>query len=199
MPHPSVQKTELRQAILERLQSMNDASRSAESRSIVRRILELLPEDRAICAFVPTVKTEPDIRPLLEEILKRGQPLFLPVCAPPASPVGGKVTMLRATDLTGLAEGTCGIPEPPPSSPPLDPKEPVIALIPGRSFDQKGGRLGRGNGGYDRWIHEHRKNNAESKYYGVAFDCQIVSAVPMEEHDAFVDGVITSRGLIERG
>ncbi len=42
---------------------------------------------------------------------------------------------------------------------------------------------------------EHRTANAASHYYGVAFDCQLVSAVPMEEHDVFLDGMITGRGF----
>lgn len=192
MSHITEQKQELRAAILERLQGMNELSRAAESRTIVRRILEVLPHDKAVCAYVP-LKTEPDIRPLLEEILKRGQPLYLPVCAPPATPVGNRLLMLRITNLVDLIPGSCGIPEPDPSSPALDPKIPVIVLVPGRAFDVTGGRLGRGNGGYDRWITEHRAENSRSQYFGVAFDCQMVSAVPIEPHDAPVDGVFTSR------
>lgn len=188
----SEQKKELRQAMLERLQHMNDRSREAESRSVVRRIIDRLPADTAVCAYVP-LKTEPDIRPLLEEILKRGQPLYLPVCAPPTSPVGGRLLMLQIMHLVDLIPGNCGIPEPDSSSPVLDPQIPVIVLVPGRAFDVTGGRLGRGNGGYDRWITGHRAGNSRSQYFGVAFDCQMVSAVPIEPHDAPVDGVFTSR------
>ncbi|MFH0851299.1 MAG: 5-formyltetrahydrofolate cyclo-ligase [Candidatus Peregrinibacteria bacterium] len=188
MSNLSEQKAELRAAILERIQHMNEQSRSAESRSIVRRILEVLPVDRTICAFAP-MKTEPDIQPALEEILRRGQALYFPAFD------GRHLVMRKAMHLTDLVASSFGIPEPPDTCPPLDPGESVIVLVPGRAFDQKGGRLGRGNGGYDRWLSEHRMNNAASQYYGVAFDCQLVSEVPMEEHDVFLDGIISARGF----
>ncbi|MDO8468796.1 MAG: 5-formyltetrahydrofolate cyclo-ligase [Candidatus Peribacter sp.] len=188
MPHISEQKKELRQAILERIQHMNEQARAAESRSIARRILEELPTDSVICAFFP-MKTEPDIRPLLTEIIARGQDLFLPAFD------GHALIMRRAFDLAHLIASDFGIPEPAGDAQQLDVHTPVIALIPGRAFDRTGRRLGRGNGGYDRWIAAHRAANAVSKYYGVGFDCQLVSAVPVEEHDAFLDGVFTGRGF----
>lgn len=193
--HPSVLKAELREAMLERIRRMNDDARAAESRSIVRRLLELLPTSGAICAFCP-LKTEPDIRPLLAEILKRNQPLYLPAAAPSNGTGVGRLTMRRVRGLAELATGPFGIAEPPQSAPALPSIEPVIVLIPGRAFDAKGDRMGRGNGGYDRWITEHRKVNDRSRYYGVAFDCQIVTVVPMEAHDAVMDGVVTGRGLV---
>lgn len=188
MPHTSEQKQALRQAILERIQHMNEQARASESRSIARRILEELPADCTICAFVP-MKTEPDIQSLLEQLLQSGRSVYLPTFD------GRHLVMRRIERLSDLTQGTFGIPEPPATCPPLDPKEPAVVLVPGRAFDQKGGRLGRGNGGYDRWIAEHRTTNTTSHYYGVGFDCQIVSAVPMEEHDVFLDGVITGRGF----
>lgn len=207
MSHLADQKAELRAAILERLQQMNDRSREAESRSVVRRILDVLPVDSAVCAYMP-MRTEPDIRPLLTEILARRQPLFLP------SFDGSNLVMRRVHDLQHLPVSAFGIPEPAADAALLDQNVPVVALVPGRAFAADGGRLGRGNGGYDRWIAEHKKTNAsatslpsgerpseglspkKSYYYGVAFDCQIVSAVPMEEHDAFVDGIFTPRGFL---
>jgi len=187
MPHPSVLKAELRDAMVERILRMNEESRTAESRSIVRRILEFLPTDQAICAFSP-LRTEPDIRPLLAEILKRNQTLYLPVFS------GKALTFRRTLDLTALVNSSIGILEPPVDAPLLSMTEPVTVLVPGRAFDSRLNRMGRGNGGYDRWIGEHRKMNGKSKYIGVAFDCQIVHEVPMEEHDARVDAVITGRG-----
>ncbi|MEI8230662.1 MAG: 5-formyltetrahydrofolate cyclo-ligase [Candidatus Peregrinibacteria bacterium] len=189
MTHPSVEKATLRKAILERLQKIPDHMKAAESRSITRRIVESLPQDIAICGFVP-LKTEPNIRPALEEILQRNQPLYLPVFD------GKALTFRKTTDLETLIMGPHGIPEPPKSAPILPENLPLFVLVPGRAFDAHGGRLGRGNGGYDRWITEHRKSGVESKCVGVAFDHQIVPEVPMEEHDQYVDAVITGRGSL---
>ncbi|OIO54201.1 5-formyltetrahydrofolate cyclo-ligase [Candidatus Peregrinibacteria bacterium CG1_02_54_53] len=188
MPHISDQKRELRDAILERIQRMNVQERAAESRSIEQRIFKMLTADIVVCAFFP-LQTEPDIRTLLAEILTRNRHLYLPVFD------GTQLVMRRVHDLAHLTTSTFGIPEPPADAERLDPAVPIVALIPGRAFDRAGGRLGRGNGGYDRWISKHRIANGQSHYYGVAFECQITNTVPMEEHDAPVDGVFTPRGF----
>lgn len=187
-PHITERKAELRTAILERIQHMDDQARSAESRSIVRRALEVLPADRAVCAFFP-LKTEPDIRPLLRAIITRKQVLYLPAFD------GQRLVMRRTADLSQLEQSPLGIPEPAAEAAALDRHIPVIALIPGRAFDLSGNRLGRGNGGYDRWINAHRGENGKSLYYAVAFECQLVASVPVEAHDAPIDGIVTVRGL----
>lgn len=197
MTHVYEQKKELRAAILERIQRMNKQARDAASRSIVRRLLEVLPQNLALCAFFP-LPTEPDIRPLLSAVIARGQPLYLPACAPAKASTGGSnhlLVMRRVSDLTLLRPGSCNIPEPPDDAGALDAAIPAVVLIPGRAFDLEGGRLGRGNGGYDRWIGMHRAVNTQSAYYGVAFECQMVNAVPVEAHDAALDGIVTERGL----
>jgi 5-formyltetrahydrofolate cyclo-ligase len=153
-------------------------------------MLEFVPGDRVICAFVPR-KTEVNIVPFLEEVLRRGQSLFLPTYD------GHSVFLREAHDLATLRVSPFNIPEPPGDAPLLDPEVPVVAFIPGRAFDFRGARLGRGNGAYDRWIQERRKTSPGSKYYGTALDCQIVNEVPMGEHDQFLDGVFAPRGLIE--
>ncbi len=171
---------------------MSEREFEAESRSMVRRILEIIPSDITVCGFMPLRRTEADIRPFLEEVLKRSQRLFLPTFD------GHSVTMRQATHLNDLTVSRFYIPEPAPDAPLLDPKDDVIALLPGRAFDPEGGRTGRGNGAYDRWVLERRKTPSHSKYYGIALACQIVQKVPMAEHDALLDGIVTERGLVER-
>lgn len=181
------EKALLRQRIQERLQQMDAKQRAAEGRSVCRRILEHLPTAPcSICAYVPLI-TEVDVRPMLEEILKRGNALYLPRFE-------GKLTFRRAEHLKDLKPGALKIPEPPEDAEELDPKMLDIALIPGRAFDRQGHRLGRGNGGYDVWITEQRKANPKTLFWGIAFEMQIVDRVPTEAHDAAVDEILTARG-----
>lgn len=185
------EKQRLQEAIRERLARINDQERAAESRSICRRVLDMLPPDaKTICAFVP-IKDEVDIRPLLRALIERNIALYLPCFEK-------KLTFRRATDLSALVPGGLKVPEPPPESDALDPALLDIAIIPGRAFDSAGNRLGRGNGGYDRWIESQRAANPKTRYWGVCFDCQVVSTVPMESHDQPVDAVMTGRGKIDR-
>jgi 5-formyltetrahydrofolate cyclo-ligase len=68
-----------------------------------------------------------------------------------------------------------------------------IAIIPGIIFDEKGGRLGSGEGYYDRFI---PKLPITTRKVAIAFEEQIVSQVPMESHDKHVDIIITNERTI---
>lgn len=74
--------------------------------------------------------------------------------------------------------------------------EPTIVLVPGRAFDRERQRLGRGNGGYDIWIAKQRQQNPATKYWGVAFEHQIVPSIPVESHDQPMDAVVTPREFL---
>lgn len=68
-----------------------------------------------------------------------------------------------------------------------------LLLVPGLAFDEHGRRLGQGGGYYDRAI-PHLASNAMT--IGIAFDEQIVDAVPCAAHDQRVDYVLTPTRLI---
>ncbi len=63
-----------------------------------------------------------------------------------------------------------------------------LIIVPGRAFDNKGGRLGRGGGHYDQLLEKWDS----SIRVGVAFREQVVKKVPSESHDIFMDVVITA-------
>jgi len=194
--HPSEEKNRLRKSIEERLKRMSDLDRERESRSVCRRLLEKIPEGSVVCSYAP-LKTEVDLTLLMEELLKRGDKVYLPrfegSCR--TSP-NTKFVFRHIEDLSKLKPGKLfAVPEPPAGTDQADPKEIDIVLVPGRAFDRSGGRVGRGNGGYDYWIERHRKVNPETKMWGVAFECQIVNEVPSEAHDQRLDAVVTVRGV----
>jgi len=68
-----------------------------------------------------------------------------------------------------------------------------IAIIPGIAFDEKGGRIGVGTGRYDGII--PRLSNTTRKV-ALAFEEQIVTLVPMQPHDKYVDIIITDKRII---
>jgi len=63
-----------------------------------------------------------------------------------------------------------------------------LVLVPGRAFDKKGGRLGRGGGYYDRLLEKW----TDSVRVGICFREQILRAVPREAHDIVMDAVIAA-------
>ena len=68
-----------------------------------------------------------------------------------------------------------------------------IAVIPGIALDEKGGRLGSGDGYYDRLI---PKLSPTTRKVALAFEEQIIPQVPMQSHDRHVDIIITEKRVI---
>ena len=66
-----------------------------------------------------------------------------------------------------------------------------LALVPGLAFDVRGGRLGYGGGFYDRLLAE-----LTAVRVAAAFCVQMVEAVPMSEHDQYVDLIVTEDGPV---
>jgi 5-formyltetrahydrofolate cyclo-ligase len=61
-----------------------------------------------------------------------------------------------------------------------------LVLVPGVAFDVHGRRLGRGKGFYDQMLATVRGTTC-----GVAFDEQIVDAIPVEPHDIHLNCILT--------
>jgi 5-formyltetrahydrofolate cyclo-ligase len=68
-----------------------------------------------------------------------------------------------------------------------------IAIIPGVALDEKGGRIGSGEGYYDRFV---GKLPITTRKVALSLECQIVQQVPMESHDKFMDIIITEDRII---
>ena len=68
-----------------------------------------------------------------------------------------------------------------------------LAVVPGRAFDARGNRLGRGGGYYDRFFTQPQ---VRARAVALAFDCQIVPSIPYSDHDRPVDMVITETRVI---
>ena len=95
---------------------------------------------------------------------------------------------------TDLVKGARGILEPNPERCKMVPIEYIdIAIIPGVAFDEKGGRLGSGEGYYDRLI---PRLPATTRKVGLALECQILPQIPMTSHDKHVDIIVTEERVI---
>lgn len=183
------QKDLVRRSVAERMARMTEQDRQAESRSICRRILEHLPNDVTTVAAYYPMKTEVDIVPLLEEFLQKGIAIYLPRTE------GKSFQFRKINSLKNLEPGPFRILEPTVDDDVFDVHTPILALVPGCAFDGAGNRLGRGNGGYDRWLADIRKQGTACTAWGICFDAQMINTVPMEAHDQPLDAIVTPRGL----
>jgi 5-formyltetrahydrofolate cyclo-ligase len=101
---------------------------------------------------------------------------------------GDQVRFHASTNLAqDLARGAFGILEPRADLPVVPISEIDAFLCPGMAFDQKGGRLGRGKGFYDRLLSMAR---SDAHKIGVAFPSQIVPDTYREAHDIIMDEII---------
>lgn len=96
--------------------------------------------------------------------------------------------------ISDLKTGPRGILEPVVEKCKIVPVELIdIAIIPGIALDEKGGRIGSGEGYYDRLI---PVLSATTRKVALAYEDQIIKQVPTESHDRHVDIIITEKRII---
>ncbi len=98
-----------------------------------------------------------------------------------------------------LMPGTWGILEPPKSrwhekAKQVDPEQLDLIMVPGVAFDHLGGRLGNGAGYYDRLLSIVKP---ETVLTGVCFESQMLPEIEMQDHDVFMDYVITENRIYQ--
>ena len=69
---------------------------------------------------------------------------------------------------------------------PVTPPQDAVIIVPGVAFDNKGYRLGRGKGYYDKYL----GSLAGNYKIGICFPWQMVEKVPTDTHDVCVNEVI---------
>jgi 5-formyltetrahydrofolate cyclo-ligase len=100
--------------------------------------------------------------------------------------IEGKRLIVHPYAPEGLIRHPYGMLEPPVDSPVLDAKEVDLVLVPGVSFDRRGGRLGCGGGFYDRFL-----SRTSAIRVGVCDDSCLTEVLPLSDHDQWMDWVVT--------
>ena len=91
-----------------------------------------------------------------------------------------------------MKEGYYGILEPVSGSK-LDDDHPLV-IMPGAAFDTSRNRIGYGKGFYDYFLHEHPL----AKTIALAFELQLVSEIPCQEHDVRPQVLITEEQIYDK-
>ena len=182
----SSDKSALRARVRESLRALMPEHRAAHSQAlcdIARRQLTW-QQARGILFFAP-LADEPDLTPLLADAWRAGQLTALPRY----DSATGLYTAAVVQSAADLSPGRFNVLEPKAGCPSVPLNQLDLVFVPGVAFDLTGRRLGRGKGFYDRLLSEVRRHKC-----GVAFDAQIVAAVPEEPHDVRVDSILTPAG-----
>lgn len=173
-------KTELRREIRARKRTMTEAE--IEERSA--RLAQLFFASRAyqnaktIYGYLP-YNQEVRTVPMLERALKDGKKVAVPKV------YGEEMKFLYLDDLTAVAKGYAGIPEPI-ADEPVAHDETALVLMPGLAFDPQGHRIGYGGGFYDKFL------AAEPNHPTLAlcYEFQMLPKLDVEDHDIPVDMVL---------
>ena len=185
------ERERIRRAVLARRDALASETRCALSRAIVERFWVLPEAVRARTLLVSlSVGSEASTHALVVEARRRGLRVAVPVTLMAER-------RLLATELPEddrLEAGPFGILEPRPDARvpvPVDRLDLIVA--PGAAFDPRGNRLGWGAGYYDRLLAGRRPDTTIA---ALAFECQIVSAIPSEPHDVPMDVIVTEQRVI---
>ncbi|MDD9911279.1 MAG: 5-formyltetrahydrofolate cyclo-ligase [Ahrensia sp.] len=188
-------KSDLRKAVLARRDALTaefriQASLDAADHGLTAPCFsdEVFVGDTVVSGFLP-IRSEIDARPLLAGLAQLGARLCLPVVIDKTTIVFRE--LLRTAPLVETGFGTVG---PPPDARILDPK---VLIMPLSAFDRRGGRMGYGAGYYDRAVETLLTKGIKPTLLGMAFCVQEVDAVPMEQHDAYLHGIITERAYLD--
>jgi len=184
------EKRRLRQAAIAARRALPDRER--RSRAICERLLATgAYRDARTILFYVDLDHEVQTRECLSAALAAGKRVLVPYC------VGDDLGLFHLHHLDELEPRTFGI---------LEPREPLRALadraialeavdlvvVPGVAFDPSGARLGWGHGYYDRLLREAPRSAC---LVGLAYECQIFPALPVEPHDVRMDLVISEAAV----
>ncbi len=179
-------KSEVRRIAYRRRRQQRD--RIEIGRTILDRLFASKPYlmSRTILFYIG-VRTEVSTIDHVALALAAEKSVFVPLCE------GNELRLFQLKDIHELSPGLFGIPEPK-----VDVRdkqhrigsidEIELAVVPGVAFGRDGSRIGNGRGYYDRLF---RSITGPTVRVGVAFECQIFDTLPVDEHDVWMDAIVT--------
>lgn len=117
--------------------------------------------------------------PMLERALLEGKRVAVPKV------YGEEMRFIYLTDLSKVAKGYSGIPEPIEDGPVAEDAH-ALVLMPGLAFDRQGHRIGYGGGFYDKFL----AREPEHPTIALCYDFQLLPELETEEFDIPVDTVL---------
>ncbi len=183
-----VYKSLLRNKLRQILQRLSRPGKNKKSRAITRRFLASheFRSCRSLAVYL-SLASEPETQSLISEALRARKRVFVPRIRQRK-----EIEFIRIKNLSrDLRKGPFGILEPKSAF-----KEKAsrleIVVVPGLGFDPRGGRLGRGEGYFDRFL----KRAGRVKKIGFAFEEQLLKKIPMTTRDIRMDIIVTDKRVI---
>ena len=188
----SQRKTEIRTAA--HAARKQQADKETISREITDRVVGLDEYQRADCVmWYVDVRDEARTRHALPDALASGKRIVIPYC------VDGELELFHLESMDELEIGMYKILEPRADLREVESKrinvdQLELILVPGVAFDARGGRTGHGKGYYDKLLENAKPTTPR---IALAFDCQIFDEISMQDHDIYMDKVVTQSLVYE--
>ena len=173
-------KKELRQKIRQQKREMTQEQIQTASEKLGELFAAdpLYQQAKTIYGYLP-YNQEVRTVPMLQRALDEGKRVAVPKC------YGDEMRFIYLDDLSQVADGYCGIPEPILDEPVADDPT-ALVLMPGLAFTEQGQRIGYGGGFYDKFLAQEPNHPT----LALCYSFQMVDQIPVEEFDKPVDRVL---------
>ncbi len=185
-------KKEMREKLLRFREDLSVSDCHEKSRALAKQ-LRVSPEYIAAHTihFYLSNAVEVQTDEMILDALRLKKRVIVPVVHPEDRSLS--FSELSSLDPGQMQTGPFGIRQPFPSGiKEITLHEIDLWIVPGLGFDVQGNRIGYGGGYYDRVLAE-----VKVKIIGLAFECQVLTTVPVDEYDRSVHKIITERRTIE--
>lgn len=184
-------KKNIRNAVIKKRDNISLDKRKRKNDKIKNYLLSIreFSSSDTVCLYA-AFRSEVATSELLKASMAAGKKVLLPK----VDRDGHMLKLYEIEDMKELQAGFMGIPEPSPSDSRLASIDEVdVVVIPGAAFDCSGNRLGYGEGYYDILLSGKKE---KITIIALAYEEQIVDAIPAEDHDVKVDIIVTDKRVI---
>jgi len=171
--------------------------KDAVSQAAVTRLMQLSEYCQAkTVLWYLDCRSELRTRHVLPEALAGSTRIIVPYCTVDDAGAN-KLGLWSLASMDELAVGKWKILEPPharwgESGKEVEPDELDLVIVPGVAFSRRGGRMGNGQGYYDRLLTQVR---ADCALIGLCYESQLFDDLIIGPHDVFMDKVVTESAI----
>lgn len=183
-------KKEIRKHVKDSLKKMTTEEYQVLSNIIGMKLLKetSIIEGKTIAITISNFP-EVETKKIIENLWELGKKVVVPKC----NPVDHSMAFYAINNFNQLETVYMDLQEPIPEKTELvNSKEIDVMIVPGIVFDKKGNRIGYGGGYYDRYLEKY-----DGILISLAFDIQLVDAVPTDLYDLPVQLLITENNRFD--
>lgn len=178
--------------IIEKIESFSEEERKQKQEAVENRLFDFANFVEAkIALLYLRRRCEVDTDSIIKKSILKGKKIILPLIDREKN----KTTLYKIENLKeDVRMGPHDYYEPDPDRCKAVPAEQIdIAIIPGLAFDEKGGRIGIIDNFYDKFI---SRLPVTTRKVAIAFEEQVVSQVPADSRNKFIDIIVTDKRTI---